>query len=597
LANFSGAVPQADSLERVREVVEAIATVQIHDIEALRKRTKLSDRHLHYYYEAARELGFVAGPLVKSEVTGTGRELLATAQSSVEELRVLQRAVASTAVVRQVVPNLLGPNPPTREQVATLLQGATALSQATAERRAQTLVRWRDYVSRHRADFSTRAEPEPIRLRPARTAPPRAQITSLRLLGFKGFLDAHLDMGGFTVVVGTNAGGKSNLRDAFRFLHGIARGYTLAEIIGEKWVEGGVLQWKGIRGGTREAVYDGRGDFSLEVGLRVRDGDKDRAARYFIRVVVPADGVQPPRVAEERLVIEGRGQSVFDSHPEKHAPVQDDPLHLAIRLRKGHQKGFQGRAISIINDRPALSQIPEHKEAKPKEVRDHAELALSAFQSMRFLELSSDALRLPSLPGQLVLGDRGENLSSVLQAICQDQSRKRALVEWVRELTPLDVVDFDFPQDQTGRVLLTLIEENGRRTSAHSASDGTMRFLAMIAAFLGPDPAHFYFFEELETGLHPTRLHLLLELIEEQARKGSSQVVATTHSPQLLAFLSKETVKAATLAYRLPGKPDQRLMRVLDIPEAERVLTTQDLARLHASGWLEDAVLFTADAE
>ena len=51
------------------------------------------------------------------------------------------------------------------------------------------------------------------------------------------------------MAIGANATGKSNVRDALRFLHGIARGYTLADTIGEKWGEGGVL-----RGGTVEAA-------------------------------------------------------------------------------------------------------------------------------------------------------------------------------------------------------------------------------------------------------------------------------------------------------------------------------------------------------
>ena len=71
-------------------------------------------------------------------------------------------------------------------------------------------------------------------------------MNRLRLENFKNFKNATLELGPLTVLVGTNASGKSNLRDAFRFLHGIARGYSLAEIIGEKWIEGGVLQWSGM---------------------------------------------------------------------------------------------------------------------------------------------------------------------------------------------------------------------------------------------------------------------------------------------------------------------------------------------------------------
>ena len=41
------------------------------------------------------------------------------------------------------------------------------------------------------------------------------------------------------------------------FLHGIGRGYSLAEILGEKYV-GGERVWSGIRGGTREVAYSGR---------------------------------------------------------------------------------------------------------------------------------------------------------------------------------------------------------------------------------------------------------------------------------------------------------------------------------------------------
>ena len=57
-------------------------------------------------------------------------------------------------------------------------------------------------------------------------------ITSIRLVNFKNFADETLRVGPFTVIVGANASGKSNIRDAFRFLHGIGRGYTLAEIVG-----------------------------------------------------------------------------------------------------------------------------------------------------------------------------------------------------------------------------------------------------------------------------------------------------------------------------------------------------------------------------
>jgi hypothetical protein len=75
-------------------------------------------------------------------------------------------------------------------------------------------------------------------------------------------------------------------------------------------------------------------------------------------------------------------------------------------------------------------------------------------------------------------------------------------------------------------------------------------------------------------------------------------VVATTHSPQLLRLLSPQSLQAVSLTYRLPGKPDARLRRILDLPtEAAEVIQHKDLARLLESGWFEDVVDFTEPVE
>lgn len=421
-------------------------------------------------------------------------------------------------------------------------------------------------------------------------------LKKLRLTRFKNFEDAELVLGPFTLLVGTNASGKSNIRDAFRFLHGVSRGYNLAEIIGEKWIEGGVLQWRGIRGGTREAVFRGGNTFALEVVFAARDKEQDREGVYRIEIDVGENG-RAPKVVAERLTLSGRGQFVFDSHPPTNAPEQNDSLHLWVRLRKEGRQGWIGPAINFINSKPVLSQILDHQDVKLPTVKEHARLALRALESMRFLDLHPDAMRLPSIPGQTILGDRGENLSSVLQAICENPTMKQALAAWIRELTPMDATDFEFPADQTGKILVSLVEKSGQKTSAYSASDGTLRFLAMMAALIGPKPARFYFFEELDNGIHPTRLHLLLQLIERKVGEGAIQMVATSHSPQLLAALSRQSLEAASLVYRFAERPEARIKRILDLPEAQRIVQKQDMTRLLSSGWLEDAVAFSEGEE
>jgi len=139
-------------------------------------------------------------------------------------------------------------------------------------------------------------------------------FTSLRLERFKNFKDAELKLGPFTVLIGANASGKSNIRDAFRFLHGVARGYSLAEIIGEKHGEGGERIWNGIRGGTREITLSGERSFALtsETIAPLRhnpfdDADENRieVLRYRIQVE-NGHKKSVPEVASEALDIVDR---------------------------------------------------------------------------------------------------------------------------------------------------------------------------------------------------------------------------------------------------------------------------------------------------
>lgn len=382
-------------------------------------------------------------------------------------------------------------------------------------------------------------------------------IRSLRLRDFKSFHDVEVPLGPFTLVVGTNASGKSNLRDALRFLHGVGLGFTLAEIFGEKYGPGGILQWRGIRGGLPEAARQGTHVFSCAVELLLGAG-----TRHYILDVGLYPGSIRARVMAEHLESDGI-----------------DDVHISVQ--------HTTRLTSKSEERPALT-LPSSYEDSAIETGKVAAL----LSSMRFLDLDPDAMRIPSNPGQTILGDRGENLSSVLQAICSDPLRKTSLLEWVRALTPLDAADFSFESDFSGRILVHLIEAGGAKLSAASVSDGTLRFLAMVAALLSEDTGKIYVFEELDNGIHPTRLHLLLELIDRACTEQSVQVIATSHNPAMLAFLNERARADALLVYR--GEDyTSHVRRVMDLPNIAEILRTQDLSRLMLSGWLEDAAAFS----
>ena len=419
-------------------------------------------------------------------------------------------------------------------------------------------------------------------------------LKKLRLERFKNFNNAELNLDNFTLLLGTNASGKSNIREAFRFLHGISRGYTIAEVLGEKWGEGGVLQWRGIRGGTREVAFLGSSTFAISVVLTFEVDEIEYEANYRIEVE-PDSEINRPRVISEflRVSLSGKPKDIFQSTIAKE---QLGYLHVDVLCDLSSEDKVEPQKYAILDNCSFLADINTNLHI-PRSTRNIAGRVLSVFQSIQFFDLSPEAMRLPSFPGQTILGDRGENLSSVLQEICQVPERKQTLLSWIEELTPMDVSDLEFPADFTGKVLLHLIEKTGEKISAYSASDGTLRFLAIAAALLGTNRANLYFFEELENGIHPSRLHLLLQMIEQTVVNQNIQIVSTSHSPQLLRLLSPKSLEAASFTYRLPDRKDGGIQRILDIPEARQVLEKQDIARLHDSGWLEDMMYFLEDEE
>ena len=419
-------------------------------------------------------------------------------------------------------------------------------------------------------------------------------LTSLRLVDFKNFHDETLHMGPLTVIVGANASGKSNLRDAFRFLHGIGRGYTLGEIIGGKYGAGQRV-WAPIRGAADEIVRFGQPAFVLQVNAP--------EIHYSIRVARSEKHGGMFRVTKEVLgtykEVQGwPSTATYTSHPGYEDPVQDqdDDTHLLLRMRKTGTQRKYGDRIGVRPDQPALTQIHEHRRVV-KAHKDHAQKVIDLLANMRFLDLEPNRMREAAFPGQTRLGDGGENLPTVLKAICNDPQRREALAQWTRELTPMDVRDFDFPVDPTtGRVQLAFLEANDRRVSAYAASDGTLRFIAMLAGLIGAEPERMYVFEEIDNGIHPSRMRLLLDLIEGQTAKGGIQVVTTTHSPDLLSILGDKTFDNTSVVCRREETDDAVIRRVNKLPKADEIRRKQGLGRLHASGWMEDAIAFSDES-
>lgn len=82
-------------------------------------------------------------------------------------------------------------------------------------------------------------------------------------------------------------------------------------------------------------------------------------------------------------------------------------------------------------------------------------------------------------------------------------------------------------------------------TSVRAASDGTLRVLAMLAAAHDPEHASLLLIDEVENGLHPSRLTELIRRLRSITEASSSaeqskQMILTTHSPVVLSALYPE---------------------------------------------------------
>jgi predicted ATPase len=138
------------------------------------------------------------------------------------------------------------------------------------------------------------------------------------------------------------------------------------------------------------------------------------------------------------------------------------------------------------------------------------------------------------LPLHPLLED-GSNLGLVLKAL-QRKLGQRKLIEYLEkfyeEAEELDVSIY-------GGTVQIFIREKGliQPIPATRLSDGTLRYLFLMALLLDPTPPPLICIEEPELGLHPDILPTIAELLIEASQR--TQLIVTTHSDALVSALSE----------------------------------------------------------
>jgi predicted ATPase len=149
--------------------------------------------------------------------------------------------------------------------------------------------------------------------------------------------------------------------------------------------------------------------------------------------------------------------------------------------------------------------------------------------------------------GTMVLNRDGSNLAQYLLNIRAKDTgafggiveAMRFVLDYARNIEPVETREIQ------PTMYLKMLEQMGDKSieiPGWLISTGTIRILALLAVLRNPQPPPLIVVEEIENGLDPRTIHMVLDEIRTAVQGGQSQVILTTHSPYLLDLLPLQTL-------------------------------------------------------
>ena len=338
-------------------------------------------------------------------------------------------------------------------------------------------------------------------------------INHLKVSGLLSFGPEGIDLplNNLNLLIGPNGSGKSNLLEALALLK--AAPTNLPEPVKEM---GGVREWlwKGNpapKEAHLEAIVERMEDRpSLRHGLSISDhGGRFEVVDEWVENEKPYQGKPAP---------------LFFYRFQRGNPLLKDVRAKERSLKRENVKPEQS-ILSQVRDPeryPALFELQEQYE----KIRLYRNWNFGPGAPLR---------REQSTHGRSdFLSDGGDNLALVLSKI-----RNRIKPQLLDSLSKLyeGVEDINLSIDG-GNVLLFLVEKGGREIPATRLSDGTLRYLCLLAILLHPEPPPLVAIEEPELGLHPDLIPHVAELLRQASER--TQLVVTTHSRVLVDAFTDE---------------------------------------------------------
>lgn len=359
------------------------------------------------------------------------------------------------------------------------------------------------------------------------------KLTNLLSFGPEG---ETIPLGPLNVLIGPNGSGKSNIISAISLLQAAPREITKPMSNG-----GGASEW-GWKGKRPPEVND------VEVQARFRDplGDLGLLVREWKdEILIHRVGFHLPSSGELRSaqISEEISASKIDGTSERQVFQNSGVMRwfggrvAAWVPTTGAKRGENGRVElpeadldftkSILAQRRDPAKYPEITWLSQQcaEIRIYADIRTGAESPIRGAQ-RSDA------EGSFLTED-GSNLALVLNRFQRDPALERRVISELNEFAE----EFEgYAFDTFGGRMLLLLKEKNWTTPATRLSDGTLRYLCLLAILLHPSPPPLICIEEPELGLHPDMIHRLAKLLEEASQR--TQLIVTTHSDILIDALS-----------------------------------------------------------
>jgi hypothetical protein len=522
-------IPQANNLDQVREVVHAVAAGAT-TLEAVRGATTLSARHVGYHVHAARVLGWLDLKGAKYELSLTAAALLDTEPGTADEAAVMQAALTASPLLQALAPDLMADERPGVTELAERIGREAKLAPATALRRAQTLLAWRDRL----LGAPTRPAAPAAPLAEGGAAQPH--LWRLRVTDLLGLSQLDLHLPTLAMVHGPAGAGRTSLAEALRLLSGVGLGLTLGELLGERRNSSGAVEWTGLAGGPSLAVHRGAASFTLEVELR---SERNEPCTLQLEVAVPP-AADPYLVREEMTV--GDPARVVYAGPDDEGPEPD----THARVRRTADGDALGPRVPVLRDQPLLTQIAA-AEGAPRHVRDDAARVARSLAAIRAFRPDPQTLRQPGRPGPLILGPQGEGFPSALEVALQNEAVHAALVARWAEVLGRTPRGFTLLRDPMGRIIPHEVLDDAWALPAAAWSDTALVLAAATTVFATTAPHQVLVWDDADAYLPP---EILVELLEDAESRGGPQVVLLVRHEHTARALAASRAGVARLERR-----------------------------------------------